>query len=73
METTNIDKAFELLNKLDFEDGKFEITDALIEMAEWKKKQVIDKVCKLLDKYLFYLDKKDDIIDYFKKALEDEG
>jgi hypothetical protein len=45
METTDVEKAFELLNKLDFEDGKFEITDALIDMAEWTKQQLIDK-CK---------------------------
>lgn len=38
---TNADKAFELLNKLDFEDGKYEVTDALIDMGEWKDKEFL--------------------------------
>ena len=41
---TKYDKANELLNKLDFEDGKYEITDALVDMYDWTKEQMINKV-----------------------------
>ena len=44
---TKYDKANELLNKLDFEDGKYEITDALVDMYEWTKEQLIEKACKV--------------------------
>ena len=38
----NVEKAFELANKIE-EDGMFEI-DALIEMSEWEKQQLIDRL-----------------------------
>lgn len=45
---TKYDKANELLNKLDFEDGKYEITDALVDMYDWAKEQVIEKSMKVI-------------------------
>lgn len=47
---TDYDRAFELLNKLDFEDGKYEITDALVDAMQWKEIQTIEKACELVRK-----------------------
>ena len=47
---TDYDKAFELLNYLDFEDGKYEITDALVDAMKWKEAQTINKACELVKK-----------------------
>lgn len=45
---TDIDKAFELINKLNFEDGLYEVSDALIDMAKWKDEQFAAEKKKLI-------------------------
>ena len=35
-----------------------------------EKQLLIDKACKWLEKYLFYLDKKDDVINNFKQSMK---
>lgn len=78
---TNTDKAFELLNKLDFEDGKYEVTDALTDMAEWKENQIIEWLCNNFNVHIHdsgviqgdfnkRFESFDDFIEFMKKDLE---
>lgn len=76
---SNAEKAIELLNKLDFEFGKLEITDALIEMAEWEKQKMIDKAAEWWKDELAYpsmtqaeLDWNEMKISEFKNAMKGE-
>ena len=70
---TNEEKAFELLNKIDFEDGKFEITDALIEMAQWKDSQIAHKISKAYKEgYRSGFKAATLLLEDFKNRMEDE-
>lgn len=58
-------------------NSEVECYASAIDMAKWKdeqfekeKQQLIDGAVEWLNKYLFYLDKKDDIINNFKQALK---
>ena len=72
MEKQNETKAKELAtNLMGGDDRNIQpIIDCMIEAMAWKENQLIDKAVEWLNKYLFYLDKKDDIIDNFKQVMK---
>jgi hypothetical protein len=81
METiSNEEKAKTLVDGLGIiytDCNRVTIKKLLIKMAEWKdeqfakeKQQLIERVVDWLNKYLFYLDKKDDIINNCIKAMK---
>ena len=68
---TNYDKAFELISKLKLEDGEYEVTDALIDMAQWKEQEIIEWLKNHLNDYLVKGRDIDYIFEDLPKAMEE--
>lgn len=68
---TKFDKANELLNKLDFEDGKYEITDALVDMYDWTKKRFIEWAADWIFKHDSYAKPTELLVKHFKEDAEE--
>ena len=85
---TNEQKAKEIAKRFHTEYRALSVCDydsfddcfkSALESMEWKdeqaaqeKQQLIDNACEWLEKYLFYLDKKDDVINNFKQTIKGE-
>lgn len=54
------------------DDGEYVEYDVAVEAVKKTQNQLIDGAVEWLNKYLFYLDKKDDIINNFKQSIKGE-
>lgn len=54
------------------DDGEYVEYDVAVEAVKKAQKQLVDSAVEWLNKYLFYLDKKDDIINNFKQSMKGE-
>ena len=68
---TNEEKAHDIIKRQFYKTTY----DVLLEMAEWKKQQIVDWVCDWLNEQAFggwIDDPVDELIDEFKKAIQNE-